>query len=457
MKRTRQISIPKDMAISEYHLACAEHNSVSPLNNKKMRHIKLFLLIFILLTYNLSQSQIITIPDANFKNALLNHDPIIDINSDGEIQVSEAEATLELNLNSKNISSLDGIAAFVNLTVLDCNLNNLTSLDLSSNIALTELYCSSNNLSNLSFSENAALGKLMCYNNSLSNLDISSNTNLYYLWCSNSNLNNLDLSTNTALTHLFCYNNNLTNLNLSNNILLEYLDFNNNTISNIDISLNTALKNLSCSANNLMSIDVSNATNLKYFSCFDNNLTNLSLENNPSLIYLRCAKNNLTDLDISYNTLLTKLRCEDNVQLLTLNLKNGNNSNFDISSSYPSNFENLPELTSVCVDDVASDLVSFINNQVGHSITFTEDCTSLSTDNNYLADFSVFPNPTSNLVTIEAKTQIITIIVYNQLGQVMLSKSNQNSIDFFKLNKGIYFMKIENSNGDFAIQKVIKE
>lgn len=422
-----------------------------------MKHIELLLLIFVLLTYNLSLAQIVNIPDANFKNALLNHDPIIDINNDGEIQVSEAEATLELNLNSKNISSLDGIAAFVNLTTLDCNLNNLTSLDLSSNITLTELHCSSNNLSNLSFSANAALSKLFCYNNSLSNLDISSNTNLYYLWCSNNNLSNLDISTNTALTHLFCYGNNLTNLNLSNNILLEHLDFNNNTISDIDISLNTEIENLSCSANYLTTIDVSNATNLMYFSCFDNNLTSLDLENNPNLIYLRCAANNLTELDISYNTHLTKLRCEDNVQLTTLNLKNGNNSNFDISSSYPSNFENLPELTSVCVDDVTSDFVNFISNQVGHYINFTEDCSSLSIDDTNLLSFSVFPNPTNNFVTIEAKTQIKTIIVYNQLGQVMLSKSNQNSISFFKLNKGIYFIKIENSNGDFAIQKVIKE
>jgi len=417
--------------------------------------MKLFLLI--LLTYNLSQAQIVTIPDVNFKNALLTHDPIIDTNSDGEIQVSEAENTTDLDLNSKDISSLEGIAAFVNLATLNCSLNNLSELDLSNNITLSELSCSYNNLTNLSFSANIALGRLFCSNNGLASLDISNNTNLYYLWCSNNSLNNLDISTNTALTHLFCYSNNLTSLNLSNNILLEHLDFNNNTISDIDISLNTAIENLSCSANNLTNIDSSNTSNLMSFSCFSNNITHLDLDNNPDLVHLRCGNNYLTELDISNNTDLTKLRCEDNLQLTTLNLKNGNNSNFDISSSYPSNFENLPNLTSVCIDDVASDLATFITDQVGHYINYTEDCSSLSTDNNPFANFSLFPNPTSNFVTIDTETQIINISVYNQLGQVMLSKSNQKNIDFSKFNKGVYFIKIENTNGDFAIQKVIKE
>ena len=419
--------------------------------------MKLFLLIFTLLSYNLSQAQIVNIPDVNFKNALLNHDPIIDTNSDGEIQVSEAENTTDLDLNSKAISSLEGIAAFINITTLDCNINNLTTLDLSSNIALTELDCASNSLTSLSLNANLALDKLFCSDNNLTNLDISSNTSLDYLWCSNNNLNDLDVSSNTALTHLFCYSNNLTSLNLSNTILLEEINFNNNSISDIDISLNTSIENLSCASNNLTNIDISNNTNLMYFSCFDNNLTSLDLDNNPNLIHLRCADNNLTELDISNNTHLTKLRCENNLQLTTLNLKNGNNSNFDLSSSYPSNFENLPELSSVCVDDVTSDLVSFINDEVGHSITFTEDCSSLSTDENNFTDFSIFPNPTSKFITIEANTQITNIRVYNQLGEVMLSKSNQNIIDFSNLNKGVYFMKIEDSNGVFSIQKVIKE
>src|SRR5690606_17346721 len=82
-------------------------------------------------------AQNVNIPDANFKNALLAHDPVIDTNSDGEIQVTEAEAiTGALNVGSKSISDLTGIEAFVNLTELYCQDNLLTHLNTGS---LTDL------------------------------------------------------------------------------------------------------------------------------------------------------------------------------------------------------------------------------------------------------------------------------------------------------------------------------
>ncbi|WP_372473503.1 hypothetical protein AB4865_11845 [Capnocytophaga sp. ARDL2] len=39
-----------------------------------------------------SSAQIVNIPDFAFKQRLLDHNPVIDTNGDGEIQVSEAEA-----------------------------------------------------------------------------------------------------------------------------------------------------------------------------------------------------------------------------------------------------------------------------------------------------------------------------------------------------------------------------
>ena len=71
------------------------------------------------------------IPDTNFKNALLNYNPVIDTNNDGEIQVSEAEAVFGLNVSDKSITSMVGVHSFINLTSLDCSLNQLTSLNIS--------------------------------------------------------------------------------------------------------------------------------------------------------------------------------------------------------------------------------------------------------------------------------------------------------------------------------------
>lgn len=55
---------------------------------------------------------IVSIPDANFKNALLNHNPVIDTNSDNEIQISEAvNFTGNLTLHNQGISNLTGITS----------------------------------------------------------------------------------------------------------------------------------------------------------------------------------------------------------------------------------------------------------------------------------------------------------------------------------------------------------
>jgi len=81
-----------------------------------MRSVVCLLLLTFCLVLN---AQNVNIPDANFKNALLTHQPTIDTNSDGEIQVSEAEDyTGTISCLMKGIIDLTGIEAFVNITKL---------------------------------------------------------------------------------------------------------------------------------------------------------------------------------------------------------------------------------------------------------------------------------------------------------------------------------------------------
>jgi len=81
----------------------------------------------------------VNIPDANFKAALISN-LAINTNSNSEIECSEATAyTGEINVNTLSIANLTGIEAFTAITTLKCNYNNLTSLNVSSNIALTTL------------------------------------------------------------------------------------------------------------------------------------------------------------------------------------------------------------------------------------------------------------------------------------------------------------------------------
>lgn len=58
--------------------------------------MKKILLFITLISFTITQSQIVNIPDVNFKNALLNHNPNIDANNDNEIQVNEANNFLEI-------------------------------------------------------------------------------------------------------------------------------------------------------------------------------------------------------------------------------------------------------------------------------------------------------------------------------------------------------------------------
>jgi len=81
---------------------------------------------------------------------------------------------------------------------------------------------------------------------------------------------------------------------------------------------------------------------------------------------------------------------------------------------------------------------------------------TLGLNENTLVEFLVYPSPTMGILTIESKTPITEIEIYNQLGQLVKSNTNQNTIDISSVNQGIYFIKIMDENGDFGTQKVVK-
>jgi len=81
----------------------------------------------------------------------------------------------------------------------------------------------------------------------------------------------------------------------------------------------------------------------------------------------------------------------------------------------------------------------------------------LSVNDNLLLDFSVYPNPTTGILTIQSKTNIVQIEIYNQLGQLVLSNNEENTIDISNVGQGLYFIKILDENGNIGTQKVVKK
>ncbi|HCY82258.1 MAG TPA: hypothetical protein DHV22_11995, partial [Xanthomarina gelatinilytica] len=94
---------------------------------------------------SIDDTNIVNIPDPNFKNALLNQTyPVINTNGDNEIQVSEPFFANEIYVSYQDISDLTGVEAFTNLEQLYCDDNNLTSLNVTQNANLIGLIASNN-------------------------------------------------------------------------------------------------------------------------------------------------------------------------------------------------------------------------------------------------------------------------------------------------------------------------
>ncbi len=83
--------------------------------------------------------------------------------------------------------------------------------------------------------------------------------------------------------------------------------------------------------------------------------------------------------------------------------------------------------------------------------------------NSEIGTFNVSPNPTSNHINIEFKEQKpnVEIKIYNYLGQIMLSKKSsfvkKERIHINTLEKGIYFLQIEENGTITNSTKIIKE
>lgn len=274
-----------------------------------MKHL---LLTLTLLTSFVVSAQIVNIPDANFKNALLNYDPVIDTNNDWEIQVSEAEAVNVLNLYDKNIADLTGIEAFTNIYRLDCTKNLLTQLDISENTELLYLDVGVNSLSTLDLTNNLQLISLDCSDNELTSLDVSNNSSLTSLYCERNMLTSLNISQNTSLINLSCGQNPLSTLDVSHNLNLEQIDVYTTQLTNIDVSNNTNLIGLNVSDNQLTSLDISQNSNLEGLMFIANEISNINVSNNPELYYLSGYDNQLTNLDVLQNLSLEILYIFDN-------------------------------------------------------------------------------------------------------------------------------------------------
>lgn len=343
-------------------------------------------------------------PDEIFREYLKD---TFDKDGDGYLSNGELQDIINIDISNKGIKSLEGVSRFTYLKNLNCDNNQLTTLEVGGCLSLESLSCKGNQLTSLnSMLTLNSLQFLDCSDNKLTELNLSRMPHLTSLYCENNPLVSLDVSVCPNLSDLRWDKNGSPNEITEDEIVIdedhfpdeifrEYVKENCDTdgngglsqdeietvtsigIRNQDIAkgfikdlkgieLFTNLQWLYCAGNQLTSLDVSKNLELGSLSCANNQLKDLDLSNNKKLVTLQCNGNQLTSLDISNNLYMENLDCSDN-QL----------SNLDVA-------KNSKLLLLWCA-----------NNQLGSlDVSENKNLVSLKCRGNHLADFDLSLNKT---------------------------------------------------------------
>jgi len=74
------------------------------------------------------------------------------------------------------------------------------------------------------------------------------------------------------------------------------------------------------------------------------------------------------------------------------------------------------------------------------------------TSNNFI---KVHPNPVSDNLAIQSKTPISEVKLINMIGQVVLNRKNENTLNVSNLESGLYFLRVADENGSTQTIKVL--
>ncbi|MCH7535538.1 MAG: hypothetical protein IH948_07305 [Bacteroidetes bacterium] len=390
--------------------------------------MKKLILLFLLLPV-FASAQIVNIPDANFKTALL-ADMNINTNGDGEIDSTEAAAADTMKIAFNKISDLTGIGAFTELVFLDCYWNTITSFDFSNNPNLTYIKCDYNLATTLDVTKCTGLTYLNAFVNELTSVDISKNPLINFLDFGNNYFTSIDVTNNLLLEIFYCQGNALTSIDITKNTELTFIYCGyDNTISSLDVSNNTKLEWLNCPWIGLNSLDVSNNPALISLSCHTNNITSLDLSNNPNIEFLYSSHNEITSLDVAHLSNLNKLYAHYN-NLNYLNVKTGNNVNM----SYFNAVSN-PNLACITVDDTAWAYANWAAFYKDPGAVFSLDC-AVGIEDNPKDQPSI--SSYNNAIILKGRG---TATIFNLQGQ-RVHHSRLTGKTSISLDRGIYLVRV---------------
>jgi hypothetical protein len=83
----------------------------------------------------------------------------------------------------------------------------------------------------------------------------------------------------------------------------------------------------------------------------------------------------------------------------------------------------------------------------------------LNENNREKSSIRIYHNPSNGILNIESDTEIVTLLVYNTLGQLQIeSEPNAKNIQLELPNKkGLYYLQMQDSKGNRISKKAIRE
>lgn len=175
----------------------------------------------------------------------------------------------------------------------------------------------------------------------------------------------------------------------------------------------------------------------------DGTIAILSEEGNPAI-------STGTDLTFNFNTSFVFTE----ITIASANLAFATKIDGSIYKYTPSTgwvlFNSLPAMSKI---SVANDGNLFgISN--GSVYRFHLTSTGLKESENQLA-FSVYPNPSNDIISINSIKEIKSIAIVNLIGDVVKTIQNQTEINVSELSNGIYMLHVTDANGHGGVQKIV--
>lgn len=203
------------------------------------------------LEYEYNES--VAIDEANFPDAIFRAYVAenFDTDKNGSLNDMEYVYARQVFVSNKGIATLKGIEFLPYMTLLRCDGNELTELDLSGNSRLGELYCMSNKLTTLDLAGHSSIYTLECQSNNLTTLDLTDLVNLITLYCGNAGMTSLTLPEAPRLTKFYCQQSDLTSLDVSKQTALETLAVDRNKLTTLNVAGLNSLTSIRCFGNQM--------------------------------------------------------------------------------------------------------------------------------------------------------------------------------------------------------------